>query len=115
MTDVVRTRLRIILLTSAMLAMSGCGGIEVNRMVPEATNVAGQRFEQSLKIVEPIGGQKSKFGVQDYVENPEMHGVLMGAFQNANMFSRVTDSGSADLERTRAQLQSAVDRLLRRP
>ena len=82
----------------AALLLAGCGGIEVKDMVPESTNTSGMRFEQSLKIVEPIGGRKSVFGVQDYVENQEMHGALMAAFQKSNLFSSVTDSVSADLE-----------------
>lgn len=87
-----------ILLGIAALLLVGCGGIEVKDMVPESTDTGGKRFEQSLKIVEPIGGQKSVFGVQDYVENQEMHGALMGAFEKANLFASVTDSGTADLE-----------------
>lgn len=89
--DAVHTRPPSTLFAVVTLALAGCGGIDIKRIVPENTNPAGHRFEQSLKIVEPIGGQKSKFGVQDYVENPEMHAALMGAFQHANLFSRVTD------------------------
>ena len=88
----------IIAMAIAALFLAGCGGIEVKRMVPESTNTSGKHFDQSLKIVEPIGGQKSVFGVQDYVENQEMHGALMGAFEQASLFSSVTDSGTADLE-----------------
>ncbi len=87
-----------VLLSIAALLLAGCGGIEVKDMVPESTNTTGKRFEQSLKIVEPIGGRKSVFAVQDYVENQEMHETLMGAFEKANLFASVTDSGSADLE-----------------
>ena len=93
-----RVRFQTGLVGITVLALAGCGGIDTKRMVPETTNPTGQRFEQSLKIVEPIGGQKSKFGVQDYVENPEMHSALMGAFREAGLFSSVTDSGAADLE-----------------
>lgn len=85
-------------LAIASLVLAGCGGIAVKDMVPESTDIGGKHFEQSLKIVEPIGGQKSVFAVQDYVENPEMHGALMGAFEKANLFASVTDSGTADLE-----------------
>ncbi len=87
-----------VLLAVVALILAGCGGIEVKDMVPESTDTGGKRFEQSLKIVEPIGGRKSVFGVQDYVENGEMHGALMGAFEKANLFASVTDSGTADLE-----------------
>lgn len=90
--------LQVVLLATMTILLAGCGGIEVKEMVPDSTNVSGKQFEQSLKIVEPIGGQKSVFGVQDYVENYEMHGALLGAFEDAKLFSSVTDSGSADLE-----------------
>lgn len=98
MKSVNRAYSSIVLCSLATLLLTGCGGIKVDRLVPEDIAVSKARFAQSLHIVEPVGGQKSVFGVQDYIENGEMHGALMGAFEEAQMFASVSSTGPADLE-----------------
>ncbi len=80
------------------LFLPGCSGIQVERMVPGIVADHSPRFKYSLKIVEPVGGQKSVFGVQDYVENPELHAALLDTLASTNFFRSVTDSGIADRE-----------------
>jgi hypothetical protein len=87
-------------LVIVMLAFfqAGCSGINSKRMVPEQGERSAPRFDYSLKIVQPVGGQKSVFGVQDYVENGEFHDALMNTMTGSGLFSSVTDKGGADRE-----------------
>jgi len=80
------------------IALAGCSGIDTKRMVPEHSERSASRFDYSLKIVQPIGGQKSVFGVQDYVENGELHDALLNTMSGSGLFASVTDKGNADRE-----------------
>ena len=80
------------------IALAGCSGIDTRRMVPEQSAQPAPRFDYSLKVVQPVGGQKSVFGVQDYVENRELHDALLNTMTGSGLFASVTDEGKADRE-----------------
>lgn len=80
------------------VVLAGCSGIDTKRMVPEHSERLAPHFNYSLKVVKPVGGQKSEFGVQDYVENGELHEALMNTMTGSGLFAIVTDNGQADRE-----------------
>ena len=82
----------------ALMLLAACSGIQVERMIPTTAAEASQRFDYTLKIAEPIGGRKSQFGVQDFVENHELHAALMGGLAGSGLFANVTDTGAAHRE-----------------
>ena len=80
------------------LVLSGCGGVKVERMVPDLSEVSVNPHAYTLTVVRPIGGQESVFMMQDYVENDQYHAVLIETLRNANLFSRVDSNPPADRE-----------------
>jgi hypothetical protein len=84
------------LLISLVLLLSGCA-ISAKGLIPDPP-VQPQRQIQKTVMVMPIeGGHASKFGREAYITNEQYHEALRQALIDAKVFSRVVDSGPADL------------------
>lgn len=85
-----------VLLLSFVLLLSGCA-ISAKGLIPDPP-VQPQRQIQKTVMVMPIeGGHASKFGREAYITNEQFHMALRQALIDSKVFTRVVDSGPADL------------------
>ena len=96
MTTVLRKILQAVAVSSALLALTGCG-ISASGLLPPEVPTAVSPIAKSVKIMPVEGGRASKFGREAYITNEQFLEALTYTVKESSVFSEVVESGDADL------------------
>jgi hypothetical protein len=87
----------LLLLILMALVIPGCS-IKTEGLVPDRPVATTRKIDKSVKVTPTEGGHASKFGREAYITNEQYHDALYRTLTDAQLFSRVVESGDADWE-----------------
>ena len=86
----------LVLLILAVL-FTGCS-IKTEGLIPDRPIETTRTIDKSVKVMPVQGGRASTFGREAYITNEQYREALRRTLVDAQLFSRVTESGDADLD-----------------
>ncbi|MCB1760034.1 MAG: hypothetical protein KDI68_09695 [Gammaproteobacteria bacterium] len=84
-----------LLLVTCALALAGCS-IKTEGLIPDQPVTTGRQIDRTVRVMTVEGGRASSFGREAYITNEQYRDALFQTLTEANLFSGVVKSGSAD-------------------
>ena len=79
-----------------VLLFAGCS-IKTEGLIPDRPVETTRKIDKTVKVMPVQGGRASTFGREAYITNEQYHEALRQTLVDARLFSRVVESGNADL------------------